>query len=57
MTALPLHEMWEDDQHWLPQVLAGGSFDAWFVFDGERMLEKRIVWRGEVPGGRIELPT
>lgn len=45
VNALPLGEMWEDDQHWLPQVLAGGSFDAWFVFDGERMLEKRIVWR------------
>jgi len=45
LDALPLEEMWEDDRHWLPQALAGESFDAWFVFDGERMLEKRIVWR------------
>lgn len=47
LDAIPLHEMWEDDQYWLPQVLGGAAFDAWFVFDGEKMLEKRVVWRGE----------
>ena len=39
---VPFHEMWEDDQHWLPQVLAGGSFQGWFEFDGEKMLSKRV---------------
>ncbi len=39
---VPFHEMWEDDQHWLPHVLAGGSFQGWFEFDGERMLSKRV---------------
>jgi 8-oxo-dGTP diphosphatase len=43
--ALPLAEMWEDDQHWLPQTLSGSCFDAWFVFDGDRMLNRRIEWR------------
>src|SRR5437867_4401907 len=40
--AIPYDEMWEDDRHWLPQVLAGGTFNGWFVFDGEKMLSKRI---------------
>jgi 8-oxo-dGTP diphosphatase len=39
---VPYREMWEDDQHWLPQVLAGQQFNGWFVFDGDRMLEKRV---------------
>jgi 8-oxo-dGTP diphosphatase len=40
--AIPYDEMWEDDRHWLPQVLEGRSVNGWFVFDGERMLEKRV---------------
>jgi 8-oxo-dGTP diphosphatase len=43
--AIPYHEMWEDDQHWLPQVLDGQCFDGWFVFDGEKMLSKRVELR------------
>ena len=39
---VPYDEMWEDDQHWLPQVLAGQNVDGWFVFDGEKMLNKRL---------------
>jgi 8-oxo-dGTP diphosphatase len=42
VTDVPYHEMWEDDQHWLPQVLGGRSFRAWFVFDGEKMLSKQV---------------
>jgi 8-oxo-dGTP diphosphatase len=43
--AVPFDEMWEDDRHWLPQVLAGRRFDGWFVFDGETMLSKRVEFR------------
>ena len=39
---VPFHEMWEDDQYWLPQVLAGSKFEGWFEFDGEKMLSKRV---------------
>ena len=39
---VPYDEMWEDDRHWLPEVLRGGSFNGWFVFDGDRMLSKRV---------------
>ncbi|MEM9478164.1 MAG: 8-oxo-dGTP diphosphatase [Verrucomicrobiota bacterium] len=40
---IPYHEMWEDDQHWLPHVLEkGGSFSGRFVFNDEAMLWKAI---------------
>jgi 8-oxo-dGTP diphosphatase len=42
---IPFEEMWEDDQHWLPQMIEGKDFDAWFVFDGEKMLSRRVEWR------------
>jgi len=40
--AVPYDEMWEDDRHWLPQVLAGRRFIAWFDFDGEKMLSMDV---------------
>jgi 8-oxo-dGTP diphosphatase len=43
---VPYDEMWEDDQHWLPQVLAGRSFIGWFEFDGEKMLSKDVRFDG-----------
>ena len=42
--AIPFSEMWEDDQHWLPHVLAGKRFVAWFEFDGDRMLSRDLHW-------------
>ncbi len=45
LDAVPYGEMWEDDQHWLPQVLGGASFDGWFEFDGDRMVSKRVMFR------------
>ena len=42
--AIPFDEMWEDDRHWLPQVLAGKRFVAWFEFDGDRMLSRDLRW-------------
>lgn len=29
---LPIEEMWDDDQYWLPGALAGEAFDAVFVY-------------------------
>lgn len=46
---MPFDEMWEDDQHWLPLMLAGSRFDAWFEFDGDRMLSNRIEIRSGAP--------
>jgi len=48
--AIPFAEMWEDDQHWLPQLLGGQTFDSWWVFEGEKMLSKRIEFGLPRPG-------
>ena len=47
MDEIPFEKMWEDDVFWLPGMLQGGKFDAWFHFDGETMLSHRIDWLGE----------
>ena len=39
---IPYDEMWEDDQYWLPQMLAGRNFVGWFEFDGEKMLSRDL---------------
>jgi len=33
MDRLPLEEMWDDDQFWIPLVLRGIRFDATFTYD------------------------
>ena len=40
--AIPYGEMWEDDRHWLPQMLAGQTFKGYFEFDDDRMLSKAL---------------
>lgn len=41
---IPYHEMWTDDAHWLPGVIAGGFFQGFFHFDGEKMLSHQVIW-------------
>jgi len=41
---IPWERMWEDDQHWLPQMLEGQKFLGKFIFDGEKMLWKDVVF-------------
>ncbi len=41
---IPWERMWEDDQHWLPQMLEGQKFLGKFIFDGEKMLWKEVVF-------------
>lgn len=41
---LPLDRMWADDRHWLPQMLAGQRFQAWFRFDGETMISRKVLF-------------
>ena len=37
--AIPFGEMWEDDRHWLPLVVAGRRFAGRWIFEGDRMLD------------------
>ena len=45
LDAIPYERMWEDDIHWLPGMLNGRRFDAWFEFEDEQMLSQRIDWK------------
>jgi 8-oxo-dGTP diphosphatase len=39
---IPYDDMWEDDRYWLPLALNGTMFKAYFIFDEDRMVDKRI---------------
>jgi len=54
LNEIPFDEMWEDDRYWLGGALQGRSFDAWFVFEGDRMLWKEICWRTEPSSFTVE---
>ncbi len=44
LTRIPYQQMWIDDEHWLPHVLAGKFVTATFVFSqNESILEKDVV--------------
>lgn len=44
---IPYDQMWEDDQYWLPLMLEGKTFTAFFTFEGESMLTKEVEIRQE----------
>jgi 8-oxo-dGTP diphosphatase len=39
---IPYDEMWQDDPHWLPLLVARKKFRGFFVFDGEKLLNFRV---------------
>src|SRR5512136_1606222 len=48
VSEIPFADMWQDDPHWLPRVLAGQRIQAWFTFgdDNETVVEARVQeWR------------
>ena len=40
--SIPYDEMWEDDRYWLPLALDGTPFKAYFIFNNDRMVDKKI---------------
>ena len=42
---IPYDEMWADDRYWLPLLIRGHHFEGYFEFDGEKLLERKIVVR------------
>jgi len=41
---IPFEEMWHDDALWLQGMISGGKFRGYFLFDGDYMLEQRVIW-------------
>ena len=39
---VPYAEMWQDDQYWLPLVIAGRRFAGRWIFDGDQMLDHEL---------------
>jgi ADP-ribose pyrophosphatase YjhB (NUDIX family) len=50
--SVPYDEMWEDDRHWLPQVLAGRSVAGTFRFDADGDELRDWTLAVEESGGR-----
>ncbi len=50
LDSIPYDEMWEDDKHWLPLMLSGQKFAAYFEFDGDAMRSMRIDLMGAPAG-------
>ncbi len=42
VTEIPYERMWEDDQYWLGEVLAGQTFCGRFVFREETILHREV---------------
>lgn len=40
---IPYDLMWEDDRLWIPHMLEGTHFRGRFIFDGDRMLDHRLL--------------
>jgi 8-oxo-dGTP diphosphatase len=47
---IPYHEMWQDDEYWLPLILEGKMFDGDFYFneDGSELLRHSISLKNQV---------
>jgi mutator protein MutT len=50
--AVPYDEMWPDDRHWLPHMLAGERFHGWFRFDDDG--DELLAWELETGEGALE---
>lgn len=53
LEAIPYELMWEDDRHWLPQVLSGQTFEGRFLFEEEKILWQDLRFDVEVDDGAV----
>lgn len=52
LDAIPYDRMWADDPHWIPLMLAGKPFRGYFVFEGDKMLDRKV----DVLGAPVAAP-
>lgn len=45
---IPWDEMWADDRHWLPLLLAGDDVDGRFLFDGDALRDHAVARRARI---------
>lgn len=45
---IPYHNMWQDDEYWLPQVLAGNKLAGQFTFDEKDNMLTHVITPMEV---------
>jgi 8-oxo-dGTP diphosphatase len=45
---IPYEKMWEDDPLWIPRALDGEKLKGVFIFEGDRMLSKRLTEDEEI---------
>ena len=48
LDAIPYEKMWEDDRHWLPQVIKGEVFYGKFLFEEETIVQSDVEFGEEV---------
>ncbi len=41
--SIPYEKMWADDALWIPDMLAGRKRTGWFIFDGDSMIDHKVV--------------
>lgn len=46
--SIPYDEMWEDDRHWLPRVLAGHRVESEMLFHHDEMIDWDIRFSGGI---------
>jgi 8-oxo-dGTP diphosphatase len=51
---IPWDEMWADDRHWLPLLLAGDDIDGRFLFEGDALLDHAVRPRPRRADRRVQ---
>lgn len=54
LDAIPYAQMWEDDELWMPLMLAGRCFSGRFLLDKDRLLDQDIHDLGAAAGASFE---
>lgn len=54
---IPYQSMWEDDRLWIPRMLEKTHFRGRFIFEGDRMIDYRLLTGTEAALSKDDLAT